>query len=427
MLLKILLCQDAAKERINRMKPSGIGGQAVIEGVMMKNKNQYAVAVRKPDNEIVVEINNYVSKAEKIKLFKLPIFRGMLAFVESLAIGSKILTLSASIYEEEEAQKESKVDKAFSKVFKDKAESIIMGITLILAIFLTVGLFILLPGFVANLLSGKIESPALTAVVEGLIRIVLFIIYAIAISRLKEIKRIFMYHGAEHKTINCLEQGFELTVENVKWQSRENKRCGTSFVSTVILISIILFIFIRFDAQWLRYSFRILLIPIVAGVSYELIRLMDKSQSNLVSVLNRPGTWFQSLTIKEPDDEMIEVAIKSVEAVFNWKDYLGIGDTNENVNTKKERTTKQSKKKNTMNRAKQSKDTLESNKAASSGNSKNRNRKSATNTSSNDITKATSRNNSKRSLLMEEDDEILRALEDIVASKEESIERNDVE
>lgn len=392
------------------MKPSGIGGQAVIEGVMMKNKDQYAVAVRKPDNEIVVEVSNYVSKADKIKLFKLPIFRGMLAFVESMIIGTKTLTFSASFFEEEEETKETKVDKAFSKVFKDKAESIIMAFTIIIAIVLATGIFVVLPAFVASKLSGKLESTTLTAVVEGLIRIILFVLYVFAISQMKDIKRVFMYHGAEHKTINCLEQGFELTVENVKWQSREHKRCGTSFMFIVMFISIIFFIFIRVDTNWLRYLIRILLVPIIAGVSYEFIRLAGRSESKVVTVLSRPGMWLQGLTTREPDDDMIEVAIKSVEAVFDWKEFLSLNETDNNqVNNTDISATNQKRK------SKVSIDNETKTKASRINN------KTTNVTRSNRAGYAKS--NVKKNLLMDEEDELLRALEDIVASKEESTEK----
>ena len=308
------------------MKPSGIGGQAVIEGVMMKNKDQYAIAVRKPNNEIVIEKNTYISISEKYKILKIPIFRGMLAFVESMIIGTKTLTFSASFFEEEEEVKPSKMEKAFAKVFKDKAESVAMGITFFLAAILAIGIFIVLPRFIASLLTGRIESEVLLTIIEGCIRIVIFIAYIVAISQVKDIKRMFMYHGAEHKTINCLEHGFELTVENVKWQSKQHKRCGTSFMFIVMFISIIFFIFIRVDQEWLRYLIRIILIPIIAGVSYEFIRLAGKSNSIVVNILSQPGLWMQGLTTKEPDDEMIEVAIRSVDAVFDWKEFLKEND-----------------------------------------------------------------------------------------------------
>lgn len=304
------------------MKPSGIGGQAVIEGVMMKNKEEYAIAVRKPNNEIVVEKSTFISAAEKYKIFKLPIFRGMLSFVESMIIGSKTLTFSASFFEEEEEVKPSKMEKVFSKVFKEKAESIAMGITMLISVILAIGIFILLPGFLAGLLTEVIQSRVLLTVIEGCIRILLFVSYVVVISQIKDIKRMFMYHGAEHKTINCIEQGYELTVENVKRQSREHKRCGTSFMFIVMFVSIIFFIFIRVEQQWLRYVIRVLLIPVIAGVSYEFIRLAGRSESRIVNILSRPGMWLQALTTKEPDNDMIEVAIQSVEAVFDWKEFL---------------------------------------------------------------------------------------------------------
>lgn len=303
------------------MRPSGIGGQAVIEGVMMKNKDIYATAVRKPDHEIIIEKNTYVSKSEKYKIFKFPIFRGMLAFAESMIIGTKTLTFSSSFYEEEEV-KPSKVESAFSKLFKDKAESIAMGITMFLSVVLAVGIFIVLPRFMATLLEKTLNSDIWLAVVEGIIRILIFIAYVVAISQMKDIKRLFMYHGAEHKTINCIEHGLELTVENVKKQSKQHKRCGTSFIFIVMFVSIIFFIFIRVDQEWLRYLIRILLIPIIAGVSYEFIRFAGKYDNVIANVLSQPGLWMQGLTTKEPDEDMIEVAIKSVEAVFDWRKFL---------------------------------------------------------------------------------------------------------
>jgi uncharacterized protein YqhQ len=319
------------------MKPSGIGGQAVIEGVMMKNKDEYAIAVRKPNKEIVIEKSTFVSVAEKYKIFKLPIFRGMLSFVESMIIGSRTLTFSASFFEEEEEVKPSKMEKAFSKIFKEKAESVVMGITMVISVILAIGIFILLPGFLAGLLTEVIQSRVLLTIIEGCIRILLFISYVAAISQIKDIKRMFMYHGAEHKTINCIERGYELTVENVKRQSREHKRCGTSFMFIVMFVSIIFFIFIRVEQQWLRYVIRILLIPVIAGVSYEFIRLAGRSESKLVNILSRPGMWLQALTTKEPDNDMIEVAIQSVEAVFDWKGFLNTnkGKASKNKSVKK--------------------------------------------------------------------------------------------
>lgn len=303
------------------MKPSGIGGQAVIEGVMMKNKDVYAVAVRKPNNEIVIDKKAYESASNKYKIFKLPVLRGVLAFIESMSIGMKTLTFSASFFEDEEV-KPGKVEGAITKVFKDKAESIVMGITMLMSIILAVGIFMILPYFIANILTNHIDSSVILALIEGVIRITIFITYVLVISQMKDIKRVFMYHGAEHKTINCLENGFELSVDNVRWQSKQHKRCGTSFMLIVMLVSIIFFIFIKVDTIWLRILIRLLLVPVIAGVSYEFIRLAGKSDSKIVNILSQPGMWLQALTTSEPDDSMIEVAIQSVESVFDWREYL---------------------------------------------------------------------------------------------------------
>jgi uncharacterized protein YqhQ len=305
------------------MKPSGIGGQAVIEGVMMKNQSEYAIAVRKPNNEIVVKKDTFHSVSEKYTFLKLPILRGVLAFIESMVIGMKTLTFSASFFEEEEEVKPSKVESAIGKIFKGKAEDVIMGFTIFIAIVMAVGIFMVLPFYAAELFQKQIESTALLAVIEGVIRITIFIAYVVGISQMNDIKRVFMYHGAEHKTINCLENGLELTVSNVRGQSKHHKRCGTSFMLVVMFVSIIFFIFIRVETVWLRMVFRLLLVPIIAGVSYEFIKLAGRSESKVVSVLSKPGMWLQALTTKEPDDSMIAVAIQSVEAVFDWQSYLG--------------------------------------------------------------------------------------------------------
>lgn len=304
------------------MRPSGIGGQAVIEGVMMRNKNQYAVAIRKPDKEIVVEKREYISAAEKHKFLNLPIIRGVVAFIESMVVGMKILSFSAGFYEEEEAAKPTKVEKAVGKVFKEKAESILMAITIIFSIALAVGIFMILPYFLTELLREKITSNTTKAIVEGVIRLSIFIVYVVGISFVKDIKRVFMYHGAEHKAINCIENGEELTIKNVKKQSKQHKRCGTSFLLYVMIISILFFAFIRVDNPVLRVVARLLLVPVVSGVAYEFIRLAGKTDSKIIAILSKPGLWLQRLTTREPDEEMIEVAIQSVEAVFDWKSFL---------------------------------------------------------------------------------------------------------
>lgn len=303
------------------MKSSGIGGQAVIEGVMMKNKDVYAVAVRKPGNEIAIEKNTHESVSDKYKILKLPILRGVLSFIESMAIGMKTLTFSASFYEEEEV-KPGKVETTFNKIFKDNAEKIVMALTVLLSIVMAVGIFMILPFFLSEFLKNHVTSQVTLAIIEGALRILLFIAYVVAISQMKDIKRVFQYHGAEHKTINCIEHGYELTIENVRHQSREHKRCGTSFMLIVMFFSILFFLFIKTDTLWLRILTRLLLVPVIAGVSYEFIQLAGRSDSKVMEILSKPGLWLQGLTTREPEDDMIEVAIQSVEAVFDWRGYL---------------------------------------------------------------------------------------------------------
>ena len=305
------------------MKSSGIGGQAVIEGVMMKNKDKYAIAVRKPNKEIEVEIKEYTGLGSRYFILRLPIIRGIIAFFESLIIGMRTLTYSASFYEQEDNGKKKKQKQTKEKeALKDK---LTMGATVIFSIILAVGIFMVLPYFISQLLVGRITSAPLLALIEGGIRLVLFIGYVTVISCMKDIKRVFMYHGAEHKTINCIERGLDLTVANVKRQSKQHKRCGTSFLLIVMLISIIFFVFINVEQTWLRVVIRLLLVPVIAGVAYEFIRLAGRSSSRLVNVLSKPGMWLQGMTTREPDDDMIEVAIVSVDAVFDWKAYLEEG------------------------------------------------------------------------------------------------------
>lgn len=300
------------------MKPSGIGGQAVIEGVMMKNGNEYAVAVRKPNEEIIVEKNTLTER--KNKVLSLPIIRGVMAFVDSLSLGMKALTFSASFFEEEE--EESKFEKKLNEITKGHADSVLNGVTMVLAVLLAVSIFIVAPMGLAGFLAAKIESAFVLALLEGVFRLLIFVLYIFLIGKVKDIKRLFMYHGAEHKSINCIENGLPLCVENVREQSKEHKRCGTSFLLTVMVISIIFFMFIRVENPLVRFVVRILLIPVIAGVSYEFIRLAGKSENAVVNVLSKPGLWLQALTTKEPDDAMIEVAIASVEAVFDWKKFI---------------------------------------------------------------------------------------------------------
>ena len=308
------------------MRYSGIGGQAVMEGVMMKNQDKYAVAVRKPDHEIVVEVSEYSGIMKDKKIKNMPIFRGVFNFIDSLVLGMKTLTFSASFFEEEEeVEKKKQLSEEERKKQEQKAkkqESAMMGGTVALSVVLAVGIFMLLPYYISTFFGKVISSGWLVALLEGVIRLAVFVGYVAAISMMKDIRRVYMYHGAEHKCINCIEHGMELNVENVRKSSRLHKRCGTSFLLIVMLISIVFFMFIRVDSPVLKVVLRVLLVPVIAGVSYEFIRLAGRSDNAVVNLLSKPGLWLQGLTTREPDDEMIEVGIASVEAVFDWKPYV---------------------------------------------------------------------------------------------------------
>lgn len=300
---------------------SGIGGQAVLEGVMMKNKDQYAVAVRKPDGEIDVEIDVYRGILHESKLKKIPFVRGVFNFLDSMILGMKTLNHSVTFFEDADA-KETATDRVFSRIFKEKAESVMVGIITAISLVLAIAIFMVLPYFISSLFEGFIRNASLMAILEGVIRILIFVCYILVITLMKDIERLYQYHGAEHKCINCIERGRPLTVRNVKRSSKQHKRCGTSFMFFVIFVSVIVFFFIRVDHPVLRVGLRILLIPVIAGISYEIIRLAGRSNHIFVRILSAPGMWLQKLTTKEPDESMIEVAIAAVDAVFDWKVYL---------------------------------------------------------------------------------------------------------
>ncbi len=303
-----------------RLPKGTLGGQAVIEGVMMKGPDSYSVAVRKPDKKIEVKLHKYESFGDRHKFAKLPFIRGVVSFVESLVVGTKTLSYSSSFYDEDEV--ETKADKLLKDIFKEKAESVILGFTILLSVIIAVALFMLLPAAIAEILGKWINSHVLVAVIEGIIRLLIFLIYVVLISQMEDIKRVFMYHGAEHKTINCYESGDDLTPENVAKHSRYHKRCGTSFLFIVMIVSIFVFMFITAKQMWLRFLLRLVLIPVVAGISYEFIRLAGRSENPILNVLSKPGLWVQKLTTKEPEEEMIQVAIVSVEAVLYGKPYV---------------------------------------------------------------------------------------------------------
>ena len=300
---------------------SGIGGQAVLEGVMMKNKDQYAVAVRKPNGEIEVEVEHYIGVLHESKLKSIPFIRGIIQFIDSMILGMRSLNFSASFYEEETTE-ETVTDRAFHKLFKDRADQVLSAVVMIFSLALAIGIFIVLPYFVTSLFSEYIRSTSFMAIIEGVLRIVIFVLYVLSISLMKDIRRLYRYHGAEHKCINCIEKGRPLTVRNVMRSSRQHKRCGTSFMLFVMLVSVVLFFFIRVENPGYRVLIRIALIPVIAGISYEIIRLAGSSSNILVRIISAPGLWLQRLTTREPDESMVEVAIAAVEAVFDWKNYL---------------------------------------------------------------------------------------------------------
>ena len=299
------------------MRNSGIGGQAVIEGIMMRNQDRYSIGVRKPDKSIEVKVEDYKSFIPCKTLTKIPFVRGVFNFIDSMVIGMKTLTYSASFYEDEEDAGKPK---------DEKSEALMMGGTVALSIVLAIGIFMLLPYFAASLFRRLTDSALVISVLEGVLRLVIFLGYIALISRMEDIQRVFQYHGAEHKCINCIEHGMELNVENVQKSSRLHRRCGTRFLLIVMVVSIIFFLFIRVNSPLLRVVVRILLVPVIAGVSYEFIRLAGKSENPVVLTLSKPGLWLQKLTTREPEDDMVEVAIAAVEAVFDWRKFLAGAD-----------------------------------------------------------------------------------------------------
>lgn len=333
---------------------SGIGGQAVIEGIMMKNKEEYSLAVRKPDGTIAVTKETYKGIMNGKGVLKVPFLRGVFIFIDSMILGIKTINDSAAYFEEEpdEGVKDNaKVEKDDAKVEKDDAlagteeeekdgaaagtveekkktdsdrrkENAQMGLVVAISLVIAIGLFTVLPFYLSRLLKTFILNESVLNLVEGLFRIIIFVIYLRLIALMKDMQRVFMYHGAEHKCINCVEHGRPLTVENVMRSSRQHRRCGTSFLLYVMLISIVVFFFIRVDNAGLKVLFRILMIPVIAGISYEIISYAGRHSNGFIRALAAPGLWMQKLTTREPDESMAEVAIAAVEAVFDWKKYL---------------------------------------------------------------------------------------------------------
>lgn len=298
------------------MKYANIGGQAVMEGVMMRHKDHYAVAVRKENHEIEVMTEQRQTLGERYHVSGIPIVRGVFAFVDSLVVGMKTLMWSASFFEDEEETSQEK---------EKQSDTVFMTMTVIFSLAFSIGLFMILPFFVSNLFKSVTDSFLVLGIIEGLVRVLIFIIYILAISRMKDIQRLFMYHGAEHKTINCIEHGDELTPENAAKYSRFHKRCGTSFLFIVMFISIVFFLLFfqifPINNMFIKVICRILLVPVIAGISYEIIQWAGRHDSGLVCLVSKPGFWMQKFTTKEPDREMLEVAIASIEAIYDWREF----------------------------------------------------------------------------------------------------------
>ena len=299
---------------MSKIKTS-IGGQAVIEGVMMRGPKEYAVAVRKSDGEIELKKSDINSVIAKSKILKLPIIRGVISFFESLVVGMKCLMFSADFFDVD--VEESKFDKWIDKKFGDKAKDFTVYFSVIIALLMSVGLFMLLPAFLSGLLFVNEGSTRIWFnLTEGVIRIALFMGYIILISKMPDIQRVFEYHGAEHKTIFCYEAEEDLTVENVKKHPRFHPRCGTSFLLIVMVMAILVFSLVPSPNVWITLLERLILIPLVAGLSYELIKFAGRSENKVVCLLNKPGLWFQRFTTREPDDSQIAVAIEALKSVM---------------------------------------------------------------------------------------------------------------
>jgi len=303
------------------MKSSGIGGQAVMEGIMMRNGDDYAVAVRKSDGEIVLKKDQFKGLGAKCSFFKRPFVRGIFNLIDSLTLGMRCLTFSADQFAEEEEEEPGKFEKWLMEKFGDKLEKVIMDVTMVISVIFAVLIFMVLPTVVSNLVRPILGNGFLLALFEGILRIAIFIAYVWLVSFMEEIKRTYMYHGAEHKCINCIEHGLELNVENVMKSSKEHKRCGTSFLLLVMTISILFFLVIRPENIGIKILTRIILIPVIAGVSYEVLRLAGNSDSALINLISKPGLLLQGMTTKEPEPDMVEVAIQAVEAVYDWRAY----------------------------------------------------------------------------------------------------------
>ena len=307
-----------AKTNNEKVHKTSIGGQAVMEGVMMRGPKEIATAVRKSNGEIIIDKKEVSSVFTKYKFLKIPILRGVISFFESMITGVKCLMFSAeqADLEDGEDYKPSKFEQWLDDKFGDKVKDIVIYFSVFVSLIYSVGLFILLPTVLVGRLKKFIVSAPVLSLCEGGVRIVIFLAYLFLVSRMKDIQRVFEYHGAEHKTIAAYEHGEELTPENARKYSRLHPRCGTSFLLIVMIISIIFFSFLKWETVWQRMLYRLLLLPVVAGVSYEIIKFAGRSDSKLVKWLTSPGLALQLLTTREPDDSQLEVAIAALKSVL---------------------------------------------------------------------------------------------------------------
>ncbi len=294
------------------MKKCNVGGQAVIEGVMMRGVKGVATSVRKPDGEIITDFKNIRPLIKKYKFLNIPFIRGIFVLIDSLILGIKTLNYSASFFEEDE--KSSKIEEWLKNKFGDKANDIIIGITTIISFVMAIGLFVGIPTAVASIFQVTSMSPLVLNLLEAVIRILILLVYMWAISKFDDIYRVFQYHGAEHKTIFCYESEMPLTVENVKIQERFHPRCGTNFLFLIMIVSVVIISLTGWGGFIERLVLRIILIPVISGITYELIRWLGKSNSKISKIIAYPGLQLQKLTTREPDDSQIEVAIAALKS-----------------------------------------------------------------------------------------------------------------
>lgn len=294
------------------MKICNIGGQALIEGILMRHENDVSIAIRSSDGEIIIK-KEELKQSSLVKILKrVPILRGIVGFVESLSIGYRALEYSVGFLENETTDKASDMEKTVEYNKKSSSNGAFMVFSMLISIVLAISLFMVLPYVLASILKKAEANRMVIAIAEGIIRIAIFFIYMFLVSMAKDIKRVFMYHGAEHKCINCIENELELNIKNVMKSSRFHKRCGTGFLFYIVIISTVLFMFIKADTIFLRVIVRLLLVPIIAGLAYELLKATGKTDNVFIRLLTKPALFFQRFTTKEPSEDMVEVAIKAI-------------------------------------------------------------------------------------------------------------------